>query len=81
MAEKLNSIEFSLPNMTNEWIEWTGDNRLRTSTYRGSGCSNYLNNNHHILKNNSTNTNSAAPKTIQTTCKFVSKQKGLFIIS
>lgn len=31
--------------MTQEWIDWTGDNRIRTPL-RGGGCNNYLNNNY-----------------------------------
>lgn len=31
--------------MTNEWIDWSGDNRIRTPL-RGGGCNNYLNNNY-----------------------------------
>lgn len=31
--------------MTQEWIDWTADNRIRTPL-RGGGCNNYLNNNY-----------------------------------
>lgn len=31
--------------MTNEWIDWSGENRVRTPL-RGGGCNNYLNNNY-----------------------------------
>lgn len=31
--------------MTQEWIDWTSDNRIRTPL-RGGGCNNYLNNNY-----------------------------------
>lgn len=33
-----------MTKMTNEWIEWTGENRIRTPL-RGSYNNNYLNNN------------------------------------
>lgn len=31
--------------MTNEWIDWSGENRVRTPL-RGGGCNNFLNNNY-----------------------------------
>lgn len=31
--------------MTNEWIDWSNENRVRTPL-RGGGCNNYLNNNY-----------------------------------
>lgn len=31
--------------MTNEWIDWSAENRVRTPL-RGGGCNNYLNNNY-----------------------------------
>lgn len=75
MADKILS-DFSPPNMTNEWIEWTGENRMRTSNYRGSSCSNYLNNNHHNYKCNATPAANTGTKPYQTNTKLLNKQKG-----
>ena len=51
MADKL--LNYSNNTMTNEWIEWTGENRIRTpSMFRGSSCSSFLNNNQHNYKFN-----------------------------
>lgn len=35
--------------MTQEWIDWSGENRVRTPL-RGGGCNNFLNNNYTTQK-------------------------------
>lgn len=44
MIDKKNRL-FFFSKMTNEFIDWSGENRVRTPL-RGGGCNNFLNNNY-----------------------------------
>lgn len=53
------SSDKTATTMTNEWIEWTGENRIRTPTiFRGNNTcsSSFLNNNQHNYKFNPSQT-------------------------